>query len=173
MSAPLVLPPISAEIYGGVQQLVESDKAISFAGRLRFGDFGIVTRFTQFREPAPESMSTLTLDMWSVGASYRFRAGSRTTIEPEVGLAGLRFAGDGEMPLTKVGAAIGASARIDLVAHAAIVASARYLAMEELGTGIEGRAGIAVGPLQLSYRRLALDAGPALEGPEVGVGLRF
>lgn len=161
-----------AELYAGAQRLVESDKAFTGEGRVRFGALGIGGRFTQFREPA-DNMTTLTLDLWSIGASYRIRAGQRLTIEPELGVAGLRFAGDGEMPLAQLGASFGATARVEVAPGLAFVGTARYFAMGDLTTAIEGRAGIAAGPLQLSYRRVKLDTGPALEGPEVGVGLRF
>lgn len=118
-------------------------------------------------------MSTLALDLWSLGASYRFRASAGIELEPELGVAGLRYAGDGQMPLTDRGGVVGLGMRVRLGSQAALVGSGRFFVMGETGTAIEGRAGIAVGPLQLSYRSVKFDAGPALEGPEVGLGFRF
>ena len=170
----IVLPPIEVELYAGAQKLVESDKAVTFEGRLRMGAIGVAARFTQFREPVADSlMSTLSLDLWSVAASYRFRVSADIELEPELGVAGLRYAGDGQMPLTDSGGVAGLVMRARLGSSAALVGSGRVFAMSETGNAIEGRVGVAVGPLQLSYRSCKFDAGPALEGPEVGLGFRF
>jgi len=165
---------IAGDLYGGAQKLVESDAAFSFEGRLLFAKtVGVAARFTQFRE-REDDMSPLKLDLWSIAGTYRIAASSRLEISPEVGVAGLTFRGDGMSPLTELGLVGGASARFRIATSTALVAAARYFKLSNAGSAVEGRAGIAVGPLQLSYRAVSFyEAGPPLEGPEVGLGFAF
>lgn len=165
---------VAGDIYGGVQKLVESDRAFTFDGRLLFAKtVGVAARFTQFRE-RQDDMSLLKLDLWSMAGTYRIQASSRLDVSPEIGIAGLKFRGDGMPPLTELGMVVGASARLRLAQSTALVGAARYYNMSNAGSAVEGRVGIAVGPLQLSYRAVSFyDAGPPLEGPEVGLGFAF
>ena len=169
----LTLSPVEVDLYAGAQKVVESDKSLSADARVRFGDLGVGGRYTQFREPAVEpAMSTLTLGVWSLSASYRIRSGG-FEIEPELGVAGLRYGGDGQMPLYETGIEMGVSGRLRIANQTNLLASGRGYSLGDTGSALEGRAGIAVGPLQVSYRYLKFEVGPALMGPEVGLGARF
>lgn len=174
--SPVLLPSfgIAGDLYGGLQKLVESDAAYSLEGRLLFGPtVGVAGRFSQFRERTAE-MSTLVLDLWSASATFQVQASQRVTFSPEIGVAGLRFRGDGEEPLSELGSVAGISARVRLAHGAALVGSGRVYLMTGAGSAVELRAGIATGPIQLSYRALSFyEAGPPLEGPEVGLGFTF
>lgn len=163
------LTPVTFDLYGGAQKVVESDKAFGGAARVRFGNFGIGGELTRYQEPSalPE-MGVLTLHTWSVTASYKIKIGPRVAIEPEAGGAGLRFAGDGMPPLVEGGVVAGLRLRVGIADGTALFGVPRVYAFDGGNGAIEGRAGIAVGPLELSYRYLKYEDAPSLEGPEVG-----
>lgn len=167
--------PLNADFYAGAQKLVESDRAMTGEARLRAGDVGIGGRFTQFQEPNsdPRMTTPLRLNLWQATVSYRFRPTGSFEIEPEFGVAGLKFWGDGLMPLTEQGPTGGISLRARIAEHTALVGGPRFYGFADAGVAIEARVGVAVGPVQVSYRYLKFDESPALEGPEAGLGFRF
>ena len=172
----LAAPSISAGVYAGAQKLVESDKAYSLDARILFDKkLGVAARFTQFREPAPEPMmSTLKLDLFSMAATYRLAVSPALEISPELGFAVTSFRGDGMQRLQEAGGVAGVSARYKLAPQLALVGAGRIYQLSGAASAVEGRAGVAVGPLQLSYRSVYFyDAGPPLEGPEVGLAFGF
>lgn len=171
---PAISLTLAGDVYAGVQKLVESDRAYSFDGRLLIDQkVGIAARFTQFQE-RQEMGAPLKLDLWSVAATYRLRVSDRLELDPELGIAGVGFRGDGQPMLTEVGGMAGVGVRYKVAPYTALFGAGRLFQMSGAANAIEGRAGVSVGPVQLSYRAVMfIDAGPPLEGPEVGVGFRF
>lgn len=165
---------VSGDVYAGTQKLVDSDRAFSFEGRLLFNRIGVAARLTQFQERQDVMQPPLKLDLASVALTYRFRVSPRLALDPELGVAMLAFRGDGAPMLTEQGGVVGVGARYEVAKHVSLVGAARLFQMPGNASAIEGRIGIAAGPVQLSYRRVSfVDAGPPLEGPEAGIGFSF
>jgi hypothetical protein len=113
----------------------------------------------------------LTLDVWTIGASYRavrFGRGDRSAVWLQGGLAGANTD-----DLSVFGVTAGVEIAHDVSRHLGVSGGTRVLMHQHDIHGLEVRAGLAASIVRLSYRVLKLNTGPALRGPEFGLALQF
>ena len=147
--------------------MVDSNSSLTLEARAWYEDFGLGLRQTSFFEEAKPRW--LRLDLWAISAHYRALEGERSELWIEGGLGGFRTVDD----LTMVGGQGGLSVEHHLTDMLGLSAEARTYLLENRVTAQELRASFRASILYLSYRLVDFNVGPALHGPEVGLGLTF
>jgi hypothetical protein len=162
------LPGTRTEVYAGVQSVDGSDGSLTLEVRAIHDDFEVGVRGTSFYERAGAD-EYLHLDLWWLGGGVRVTHTDRTELWAELGLAGIN--NNDELSMT--GWAGGGRLTHRLDGELAVEATVRHFSLEDDVTATEAAVGLHVAVLRLSYRVVDFNVGPPLQGPEVGVALRF
>lgn len=155
--------------YVGAQKVFESDAAIALelavSDRwLRLG--GTLTRFYE-RQPSGD---TLTLTMPSLALGVRIDDSSATRVYLEAGVVGAMTKHDPMMDSSITGMLGGVVAEHSLSKHTTLVGAARLMGFQDDVRAASLRAGVRYRHVQASFSILDFNVGPALYGPEIGVG---
>ncbi len=156
--------------YVGAQKVFESDGAIALElaiadRRLRLG--GALTRFYE-RQPSGD---TLTLTMPSLALGVRIDDSEITRVYLEGGVVGALTKNDPmAMDSSITGALGGVVAEHTLSKHTTLIGAARVMGFQDDVRAASVRAGIRFRHVQASFSILDFNVGPALYGPEIGVG---
>ncbi len=161
---------IRADFYTGLSKVIDSDTAVSLHGRLQYRSLGFELGVTRYREAPPKrSADPITMDVWAVTGHARPLAyrGFEVWI-----LGGLGVLGSSEFSSVS-GGLIGAMARHQLRPALAIDSTVRWYFLDPQLDAVELTAGVQASIFRVGYRRLELNVGPPLFGPEVGVAIAF
>lgn len=155
--------------YFGGQKVFESDGAITVelavSDRwLRLG--GALTRFYE-RQPSGE---TLTLTMPSLALGVRVDDRKDTRVYLEAGVVGALTRNDPMADSSITGALGGVVAEHSLSKHTTLIGAARVMGFQDDVRAASIRAGVRYRHVQASFSVLDFNVGPALYGPEIGVG---
>jgi len=155
--------------YVGAQKVFESDGAIALElavsdRRLRLA--GALTRFYERQA----SGDTLTLTMPSLALGVRISDSASTRVYLEGGVVGAVTKHDPNMDSSITGALGGVVAEHSLSEHSALVGAARLMRFPDDIRAASLRAGVRFRHVQASFSILDFNVGPALYGPEIGVG---
>lgn len=155
--------------YLGAQKVFESDGAIALelavSDRwLRLG--GALTRFYE-RQPSGD---TLTLTMPSLALGVRIDDSSATRVYLEAGVVGAMTKHDPMMDSSITGMLGGVVAEHSLSKQTTLIGAARLMGFQDDVRAASLRAGVRYRHVQASFSILDFNVGPALYGPEIGVG---
>ena len=155
--------------YAGAQKVFESDGSIALElavsdRRLRVA--GALTRFYE-RQQAGD---TLTLTMPSLALGVRIDDSRTTRVYVEAGMVAAMTKHDPMMDSTVNGVLGGVHAEHSLSRHTTLIGAAKLMAFEDDVRAASLRAGIRYRHLQASFSIVDFNVGPALYGPEIGVG---
>jgi hypothetical protein len=155
--------------YVGAQKVFESDGAIAVElaiadRRLRLG--GALTRFFE-RQPNGD---TLTLTMPSLALGVRLNNDDSTRVYLEGGVVSAMTKNDPMMESSITGAIGGVVAEHSLSKDSTLVGAARVMRFPDDIRAASIRAGVRFHHVQASFSILDFNVGPALYGPELGVG---
>lgn len=156
--------------YVGAQKVFESDGALSVElaiadRRLRLG--GTLTRFYE-QQPSGD---TLTLTVPSLALGVRLNNDESTRVYVEAGVVGAVTKHDPMMMDSSITGAIGGVvAEHSLSKDSLLVGSAKVMRFPDDIRAASLRAGIRYHHVQASFSILDFNVGPALYGPEIGVG---
>jgi hypothetical protein len=155
--------------YVGAQKVFESDGAFSLelaiSDRwLRLG--GALTRFYE-RQPSGD---TLTLTMPSLALGVRIDDSSATRVYFEAGVVGAMTKHDPMMDSSITGMLGGVVAEHELSKQTTLIGAARLMGFQDDVRAASLRAGVRYRHVQASFSILDFNVGPALYGPEIGVG---
>jgi len=184
--APAPLQPGSKprfDLYLGLQSVADSDYSGSFHARGRVGWFGFEGGLTSFFERTAKPGSNddtelLRLHLWHMSSIVRIAGpdedgppGDRPS-GPEL-TAAIGLAGMSSVDLNLLALRLGLDARIPINERVGIFGSAAMYTFEDEVSAREGRVGVNISMVQLSYRVTNFNTGPALHGPEIGAQWRF
>ncbi len=156
--------------YLGAQKVFESDGAatleLAVADRwLRLS--GSLTRFYE-RQPTGDA---LTLTMPTLALGVRIDDSTATRVYVEAGMASAMTKHDPMMmDATVTGALAGVYAEHSLSKDTTLIGSAKVMALQDNVRAASIRAGVRYHHVQASFSVLDFNVGPALFGPEIGVG---
>ncbi len=168
--------PVSFDAYMGAQKVVESDGSYTFegaltAGRLRLG--GTLTNYFEKQGPAGSSAPMLYVNVGALTAGWRMTGDGATRVYAEAGLAAVATIDDPVADSRVYGVTTGLRMEHRLAAKFALLGEARVYRLQNDIRARELRVGAHVSVLRVSYRVLDFNVGPALHGPELGIGVRF
>lgn len=155
--------------YVGAQKVFESDGAIALELAVSDRRLRLAGALTRFYEGQPTG-DTLTLTMPSLALGVRIRDSNATRVYLEAGAVGAVTKHDPNMDSSITGALGGVVAEHSLSAHSALVGSARVMQFPDDIRAASLRAGVRFRHVQASFSILDFNVGPALYGPEIGVG---
>jgi len=165
-------PTASFELYGGMQKLYESDFALSLETSLQVGPVRLNGAWTSYRERLYGD-EWLSVEAPSITLGARVTDNGPTRLFVEGGAAWLMTNNAPVMNTTLAGVTAGGRLEQVLSRNTALLADARVMAFQDDVRATEARLGVQVSYLRASFRMLDTNVGPALFGPEVGVGVRF
>jgi len=162
---------VDSLIYVGAQAVEDSDGAFTVEARASYEDFALGARATSYyeRRPGVKDAQYIHVDMWWLGGAWRLAHDADFSAWLEAGLAGVD--NDGVMSLT--GGALGFVLEKDLPGQLGARAAVRRFWFEDDINANEAFAAVTLSLLQVSYRVMDFNVGPALHGPEVGLILFF
>lgn len=165
-SAPTVA---TVEGYAGAQKVFESDGSVSLAlsvvdQRLRFN-----AALTQYYEDRMDG-GRLTMMMPSLTAGVRIDPGGSTQLWLEGGATMARTKGDPAGDSMLVAPTFGARLVHPLSARLALLGDAEGMWFSHDVRAVAGRVGVRFEHVEVAFRALDFNVGPALFGPELGVG---
>lgn len=168
--------PTQAEVYAGVEKVVESDHALNFEGALISGRLRLAGALSSYaeRQGLGGAAPVLYLNVASLTGGVRVTdAGSWPSVYLDAGVAGVWTVDDPISDSSVKGFTAGIRVEQPLAKHAAALVDGRALILSDDVRATEVRAGLQLGPLRLAYRVMDFNVGPALHGPEIGLGVRF
>jgi hypothetical protein len=155
--------------YVGAQKVLESDGA--FALELAVSDrwFRVGGSLTRFYESQP-GHDALTLTVPALAFGVLVASDETTRVYLEGGIATAITRNDPMMDSSLSGVLGGVYAEHALSKHATVIGSARLMGLEDDVRAASLRAGVRYKHVQASFSVLDFNIGPALYGPEVGIG---
>jgi hypothetical protein len=156
--------------YFGAQKVFESDGAIALELAISDRRLRLAGGLTRFYEEQ-SSGDALTLTMPSLALGVRIDDSASTRVYLEGGAVGALTKNDPMMADSSItGALGGVYAEHALSKRAMLVGGARVMAFQDDVRATSLRAGIRYRHVQASFSVLDFNVGPALYGPEIGVG---
>lgn len=148
----------------------DSDGSINLDSRVVSGPFGFGFSVSSYFEGAQHVEGNVRMTMWegNIGGQV-LQLGADTELWLTLGVNGLQ---SNQFDNT-IGGGVGAEMRHQIRSGLAIDARARGMMYPDDINATELRAGVTASVLHIGYRRLKFNVGPALEGPELGISLRF
>jgi hypothetical protein len=167
--APPPQPGATVEGYAAAQKVFESTGSVSLAlsvvdRRLRF-NVGV----TQYYEDRMDG-GRLTMMMPSLSAGVRLDTGGPTQLWLEGGATAARIKGDPAGDSMLVAPTLGARVVHSLSPRLALLGDAEGMFFSHDVRAFGGRVGVRFEHVELAFRALDFNVGPALFGPELGVG---
>jgi hypothetical protein len=159
---------VESQFYFGAQSVEDSNGSMTLEARASYENFGLGLRGTSYYEQVDQD-EYLTLDLWSLGAFWRFDHDEKTSAFAEFGVAGLN--NDDQLSLT--GVQLGIRVDRQLGGELGVSGAARHFFFEDDIAANELVVGLHASVLLVSYRIVDFNVGPPLHGPEVGVRLEF
>jgi len=170
-------PTFGFDLYAGMQKVYESDYAMSLEAALLVDRARINVNVTSYQEQLADG-GTISLNIPSITLGLRVTDPGPTRLYVEAGGTWLVTNNDPVMNTTLSGATGGI--RIEHVLDAELLGNKLGVLADIRGTffeadvrAVEARVGMQLGYLRASVRTLDTNVGPALFGPELGLGLRF
>ena len=162
-------PGATVEGYAAAQKVFESTGSVSLAlsvvdQHLRF-NVGV----TQYYEDRMDG-GRLTMMMPSLSAGVRLDTGGPTQLWLEGGATAARIKGDPAGNSTLVAPTFGARVVHPLSPRLALLGDAEGMFFSNDVRAFGGRVGVRFEHVELAFRALDFNVGPALFGPELGVG---
>lgn len=155
--------------YVGGQKVFESDGAISLELAVADRRLRLAGALTRFFEEQP-SGDTLTLTMPSLALGVRIDDSHTTRVYLEAGVVGAMTKNDPMADSSITGALGGVVAEHALSRHTTLIGSARVMGFPDDVRAASFRAGVRYRHVQASFSVLDFNVGPALYGPEIGIG---
>lgn len=155
--------------YVGAQKVFESDGAVALELAVSDRRLRLAGALTRFYERQPERQA-LTLTMPSLALGVRIDDSSATRVYLEAGVVGAVTKHDPVMDSSITGALGGVVAEHSLSKHTTLVGAARLMGFQDDVRAASLRAGVRFRHVQASFSILDFNVGPALYGPEIGVG---
>lgn len=159
--------PARVDLFVGIQKVVESDRSYALALAVEDKWFRIAGAVSEYREQQMDGTRTaLTLPTLMFGA--RVLGGGPTRGYLEGGVAIARTREDGVTGSSLTGPIVGVHLEHSL-GGPSFVGDLHAMAFEAGVKAYSGRIGVRVSHLELGFRVLDFNVGPALFGPEVGL----
>lgn len=155
--------------YVGAQKVFESDGAMSLELAVSDRWFRVGGSVTRFYERQPDR-DALTLTVPSLSFGVRLSSDPTTRVYLEGGVATAMTRNDPMMDSSLSGVLGGVYAEHSVSRHTTLVGAARMMGLEDGVRVASIRAGIRYRHVQASFSVLDFNVGPALYGPEVGIG---
>jgi hypothetical protein len=166
--------PTHLDLFLAYENVRDSDGSLNIAARISRGPIGFGFTSSSYFESArldkgePEEGVNLTL--WDASVRGRaLRVADATELWLSLGLSGLHSNQFEDV----LGGAAGAEIRHHLTPALRVEGGARGMLYPDDVNAAELRAGVTASVLHAGYRYLRFNVGPALQGPEVGLSLRF
>jgi hypothetical protein len=157
--------------YAGVQKVFESDGALALELSVTDKWFRLSGTLTRFFERQPYQSDPLTMTMPALALGLRVSDRDNTRVYLEAGVTGAYTRNDPMgMDSSINGGLAGAHVEHTLSSRTTLLGDARLLAFEDDVRGASLRAGVRYRHVQASFSVLDFNIGPALFGPEIGVG---
>lgn len=174
VGAPAVVVPAqpvsaSVEAYAGAQKVFESTGSVSLALSVVDRRFRINAGLTQYYEDRMDD-GRLTMMMPSLSGGVRIDAGGPTQLWLEGGATMARIKGDPAGDSSLVAPTLGARVVHPLTPRLALHGDATAMFFSHDVRAVGGRVGLRFAHVELAFRALDFNVGPALFGPELGVG---
>jgi hypothetical protein len=155
--------------YAGGQKVFESDGAIALELAVSDRWFRIGGTLTRFYERQPDR-DALTLTMPSLAFGIRIDDSPTTRVYLEAGAVGALTKNDPMLDSSITGMLGGVYAEHSLSKHTTLIGAARVMGFQDDVRAASVRAGVRYRHLQASFSVLDFNVGPALYGPELGIG---
>jgi hypothetical protein len=159
----------TVEGYAGAQKVFESNGSVSVAlsvvdRRVRFN-----AAMTQYYEDRMDG-GRLTMMMPSLSAGVRIDPASPTQLWLEGGATMMRIKGDPAGDSSLIAPTLGVRLVHPLSARLALLGDAEGMFFSHDVRALGGRVGVRFEHVEVAFRALDFNVGPALFGPELGVG---
>jgi hypothetical protein len=156
--------------YVGGQMVFESDGALAVELAVADRWFRIGGTLTRFYEKQ-QGGETLTLTMPSLALGVRVDDSEATRVYLEAGVVGALTRNDPmAMDTSITGAVGGVHAEHSLTKNTTLIGAAKLMAFQDDVRASSVRAGVRYRHVQASFSVLDFNVGPALYGPELGIG---
>lgn len=160
------------EGYLGGQKVFESDGALALELAVTDRWFRFSGALTRFYERQPHS-AALTLTVPSLAFGVRVEQNDTTRVYIEAGVVAALTRNDPMMDSSLNGVLGGVHAEHSLTKRTTLIGSAKLMGFEDDVRAASLRAGVRYRHVQASLSVLDFNVGPALYGPEIGVGFGF
>jgi hypothetical protein len=167
--APAEPSSATVEGYAGAQKVFESTGSVSLALSVVDQRFRFNVAMTQYYEDQMDG-NRLALMMPSVSGGFRIDPGGPTQFWLEGGATMARFKGDPAGDSSLVAPTLGARVVHSLTPRLALNGDAEAMFFSHDVRAFGGRVGLRYEHVELAFRALDFNVGPALFGPELGVG---
>lgn len=148
----------------------DSDGSLNLDARVSAGPFGFGFGVSSYYEAERNAPEAVRMTLWEGNIAGRaLLLHDRTELWLTLGAAGLHSNQFEDV----LGGAVGADLRHAITGGLSVDGRARAMLFEGDISASELRAGVTASVLHLGYRYLRFNVGPALQGPEVGLSLRF
>ena len=162
--------PTRVDFRATYENVQDSDGSLNLDARVSSGPFGFGFAVSSYYEAERDAPEAVRMTLWEGNVAGRaLLAHERTEVWLTLGFAGLHS----NQFETVLGGALGAQLRHEITGGLSIDGRARGMVFEDDISASELRAGVTASVLHLGYRYLRFNVGPALQGPEVGLSLRF
>jgi hypothetical protein len=152
------------------ENVADSDGSLNLDTRLSAGPFGFGFNVSSYFEGTAGTMEAVRMTMWEGNIGARtLHINDRTEMWLTLGVSGLHSNQFDNV----IGGGIGAELRHHMTKGLSIDGRARGMMFPDDLNATELRAGVTASVLHVGYRYLRFNVGPALQGPELGVSLRF
>lgn len=168
-STPLPQGTARVAAYAGAQKVFESDGAIALELAVSDRWFRIGGTLTRFYERQP-NREALTLTMPSLAFGVRLDDSETTRVYLEAGAVGVLTKNDPMIDSSITGVIGGVHAEHSLSKQTTLIGAAKLMGFQDDVRAASLRAGIRYRHVQASFTVLDFNVGPALYGPELGVG---
>ena len=167
--------PVTVDLYGGWQKVVESDGSFQLQTAVETGLLRLAGQFSSFyeRQGTTDEAPMLRFHLWSATGGLALAESDTSVLHLEGGLAGFGSQGGYEPEVSGLGGTAGLAGEVWLDRIVGLVGHARVY---QFGDGVragELSAGVQWTVLRTSYRVVDFNVGPPLRGPEIGLAFRF
>lgn len=162
-------PSATVEGYAGAQKVFESDGSVSLALSVVDNRIRLDAGFTQYYEDRMDG-GRLTMTMPSLTGGLRIGPGGPTQFWLEAGATMARIKGDPAGDSSLVAPTFGARLVRPLSGRTSLLATAEGMFFSHDVRAFGGRVGLRFDHVEAAFRVLDFNVGPALFGPELGVG---
>jgi hypothetical protein len=169
VSPPPPSPPATVEGYAGAQKVFESNGSVSLALSVVDSRLRINAGLTQYYEDRMDG-GRLTMSMPSLTGGVRLDPGGQTQLWLEGGAVMARTKGDPAGDSSLVAPTLGARLVRPLSPRTSLLATAEGMFFSNEIRAFGGRIGLRFEHVEAAFRVLDFNVGPALFGPELGVG---
>lgn len=162
-------PSATVEGYAGAQKVFESDGSVSLALSVVDDGIRLNAGVTSYYEDRMQG-GRLTMTMPSLTGGMRLGPGGPTQVWLEAGATMARIKGDPAGDSSLVAPTIGARVVRPLSGSMSLLATAEGMFFSHDIRAFGGRVGLRFDHVEAAFRVLDFNVGPALFGPELGVG---